>query len=166
MKTLQHQTLIHLTTDLVGGTALAQVLIKEIGRIGQVLTVSTVYKRFSGRNRIDLNATIETVLYYRTDCAVDELLWHFRQYTKEVKAQLVLLCYDDLVVLSPQLTLPHPSLHTDHLMVRCASEALPTYEHPIIQRTLAEIAGQALPAIDAEFFLQGKTLVDFPEDES
>jgi 7,8-dihydro-6-hydroxymethylpterin-pyrophosphokinase len=161
-----HQTLVHISTDLVGGTAVAQSLIEEMKRIGEIHAVSSVYKRYGGRNKVDLHATIETVVFYRTDCAVDELLWHFRQYTKETKANLTLLSYDDLVVLSPQLTLPHPSLHTDGLMVRCASEALPNYEHPIIQKSLSEIAGQPMPNVDAEFFLQGKSLVDFPEEQT
>jgi 7,8-dihydro-6-hydroxymethylpterin-pyrophosphokinase len=161
MNELHHQTLIHIATDLVGGTPVAQGLVTELGDIGSINMISSVYKRYLGRNRVDLNANIEVVLRFSTDCAVDELLWRFRQYTKEKKSSLSLLSYDDLVVLSPQLTLPHPSLHTDFLIVRCASEAWPHYEHPIMQKTLSEIASSALPAVDAEFFLQGKSLVDF-----
>jgi 7,8-dihydro-6-hydroxymethylpterin-pyrophosphokinase len=161
MKEHNHQTLVHVTVDLVGGTPIAQNLVTELSKIGSVNAVSSVYKRYLGKNRVDLNATIEVVLRYSTDCAVDELLWHFRQQTQEKKAKLNLLSYDDLVVLSPQLTLPHPSLHTDFLIIRCASEAWPHYEHPIMQKTLSEIAATALPAVDAEFFLQGKSLVDF-----
>lgn len=160
----QHQTLIHLSAEFSGGLSAARKIVREVHELGNVIAVSSVYKRFSGDSRADMNATIETVLHFTTDFPVDELLWHFRRLTKESNVLLTLLSYDDLVVLSPQLTLPHPSLHTDPLMVRCASEALPTYEHPIIQKTLAEISGQASPARDAEFYLQGKTLVDFHGD--
>jgi 7,8-dihydro-6-hydroxymethylpterin-pyrophosphokinase len=166
MNELQHQSLVHISVDLVGGTSIAQELVKSLGRIGRVSAISSVYKRYLGMNRVDLNANIETVLRYATNCAVDELLWHFRQFTRDKKALLNLLSYDDLVVLSPQLTLPHPSLHTDFLIARCASEAWPHYEHPIMQKTLSEIAATALPAVDAEFFLQGKSLVDFSTVES
>jgi 7,8-dihydro-6-hydroxymethylpterin-pyrophosphokinase len=166
MENLIHQTLVHISADLVGGTAVAQSLIEDMKRVGEVHALSSVYKRFSSGHRTDLQASLETVLYYRTNCAVDELLWYFRSYTKEKKATLTLLSYDDLVVLSPQLTLPHPSLHTDQLMVRCASEALPSYEHPIIQKRLTEIAVQSMSLTDAEFFLQGKSLVDFLKDET
>jgi 7,8-dihydro-6-hydroxymethylpterin-pyrophosphokinase len=161
MSEFNHQTLVHIAVDLVGGTPVAQNLIVELGNIGVVKNLSSVYKRYLGQNRVDLNANIEAVLHFGTNCAVDELLWHFKQYTKEKKANLTLLSYDDLVVLSPQLTLPHPHLHTDFLVVRCASESWPHYEHPIMQKTLSEIASSALPAVDAEFFLQGKSLVDF-----
>jgi len=161
MKDAQHQTLVHIVADLVGGTPVAQSLISDLNKVGAILSISSVYKRYLGKNRVDLNANIETVLRFATNCAVDELLWHFRQYTKDKKASLNLLSYDDLVVLSPQLTLPNPNLHTDFLIVRCASEAWPQYEHPIMQKTLGEIAALALPAVDAEFFLQGKSLVDF-----
>lgn len=161
MKVYNHQTLVHLTTDLVGGTPIAQNLISEMETVGEVTAISSVYKRYLGKNRVDLNANIETVVRFATDCAVDELLWHFKQFLKNKKVSLNLLSYDNLVVLSPQLTLPHPSLHTDFLIVRCASEAWAQFEHPIIQKTLSEIASMALPAVDAEFFLQGKSLVDF-----
>lgn len=161
MNKYDHQTLIHLSSSLVGGTTLAQSLIQKMSDMGEVLSISSVYKRYLSSNRVDLNANVEVVLRYGTNCAVDELLWHFKQQLKDQKVHITLLSYDGLVVLSPQLTLPHPSLHTDFLIVRCASEAWPQFEHPIIQKTLSEIAAQAAPAADAEFFLQGKSLVDF-----
>lgn len=161
MSEFVHQTLIHVVVDLVGGTVVAQNLISDLSGIGAVGKISSVYKRYLGKNHVDMNANIEVVFRFGTNCAVDELLWHFKQYTKEKKANLNLLSYDDLVILSPQLTLPHPNLHRDFLIVRCASEAWAQYEHPIVQKTLGEIAAVALPAVDAEFFLQGKSLVDF-----
>lgn len=161
MKVFNHQTLIHLATDLVGGTSIAQNLAIELEKLGQIVAISSIYKRYLGANRVDLNANIEAVLRFATDCAVDELLWHFRRLLKDKKPSLNLLSYDDLVVLSPQLTLPQPCLHTDFLIIRCASEAWPQFEHPIIEKTLSEIAAFAFPAVDAEFFLQGKSLVDF-----
>jgi len=161
MTKLNHHTLVHLVTDLVGGTSMAQNLLSEMEKVGHVVAISSVYKRYLGRNRVDLNASIEAIVRFATDCAVDELLWHFKQFISEKKIKLNLLSYDDLVVLSPQLTLPHPSLHTDFLVIRCASEAWAQFEHPIIQKPLSEIASASLPAVDAEFFLQGKSLVDF-----
>lgn len=161
MKVFNHQTLVHIVADLVGGTPIAQALVTEMGKVGEITAVSSVYKRYLGKNRVDLNANIEAVVRLGTDCEVDELLWYFKQFISEKKAALNLLSYDNLVVLSPQLTLPHPSLHTDFLIVRCASEAWTQFEHPIIQKTLNEITSLTMPATDAEFFMQGKSLVAF-----
>ena len=161
-----HQALIHICADLVGGTVLAQEIVKNLGGLGEVRAIATVYKRYLSSSRADLNSRIETVVRFKTSMAVDELLWHFRQLTRDKKANLKLLSYDDLVVLSPQLTLPNPSMHTDSLIARCASEAWPEYAHPIMMRTLNEIASSTLPAVDAEFFLQGKSLVDFSKVQS
>lgn len=161
MKVYNHQTLVHIVADLVGGTSVAQNLVAEMEKVGQIAAVSSVYKRYLSNSRVDLNANIEAVVRLATDCEVDELLWHFKQYVLEKKAALNLLSYDDLVVLSPQLTLPHPSLHTDFLIVRCASEAWTQFEHPIIQKTLSEITSMTFPATDAEFLMQGKSLVAF-----
>ncbi|HEY8272770.1 MAG TPA: hypothetical protein VIG33_17890 [Pseudobdellovibrionaceae bacterium] len=161
MNVFNHQTLVHLATDLVGGTPIARKLMAELRKLGHISAVSSIYKRYLGTNRVDLNANIEAVLRFTTNCAVDELLWHFRRLEKDNRISLNLLTYDDLVVLSPQLTLPSPHLHADFLIVRCASEAWPQFEHPIMEKTLSEISALALPAVDAEFFLQGKSLVDF-----
>ena len=166
MDEIRHQALIHIAADLVGGTALAQELVAKLGRIGEVETIASVYKRYLSKSRVDLNSNIETVLKFSTNSPVDELLWHFRKFTHEKKARLNLLSYDDLVVLSPQLTLPNPSMHTDFLIARCASEAWPSYEHPIMMKTLSEIAVAAPPSLNTEFFLQGKSLVDFSKLES
>ncbi|MBC7371077.1 MAG: hypothetical protein H7326_05900 [Bdellovibrionaceae bacterium] len=162
----KHQSLVHIAVDLVGGTALAQDIVRNLSRVGEVSAISSVYKRYLGSNRVDLNSNIETVVRFETNCAVDELLWHFKQFSRDKKVSLNLLSYDDLVVLSPQLTLPNPSMHTDMLIVRCASEAWPEYQHPIMMKTLSEIARTAMPSTDSEFFLQGKSLVDFSKVES
>jgi 7,8-dihydro-6-hydroxymethylpterin-pyrophosphokinase len=161
MSELFHNALVHISMDLVGGTSVAQALLTDLAKAGSIQRLSSVYKRYHSKNRVDLNASIEAVLLFHTEAAVDEMLWRFRQLTKDKKVFLNLLSYDDLVVLSPQLTLPHPSLHADFLIVRCASEAWPDFEHPIMQKTLREIAASTLPPVDAEFFLQGKSLVDF-----
>ncbi len=161
MKVLNHQTLVHIVTDLVGGTPVAQSLVAEMAKVGEITAVSSVYKRYLSNSRVDLNANIEAVARLGTDCEVDELLWYFKQYVKDKQAALNLLSYDDLVVLSPQLTLPHPALHTDFLIVRCASEAWRQFEHPIMQKTLGEITSLTFPATDAEFFMQGKSLIAF-----
>lgn len=161
MTAILHRTLIHLIVDLVGGTAAAQTLLAELSRVGQIDKVSTVYKRYLGKNRADLNAQIEVVVGFNTELPVDELLWHFKHFTKDTKAKIVLLSYDDLVVLSPQLTLPHPHLHTDYLVIRCACEIWPHFEHPILQKSLSEMSSEGRPSVEAEFYLQGKSLVDF-----
>ena len=155
------QTLVHLSTNLVGGTLAAQSVVAKLLKIGKIVSSSSVYKRYLSSARVDIYSNIEVVFRFKTECAADELLWHFRQYSAEKKEKLQLLVFDELVVLAPQITLPNPSLHTDLLVVRCAAEAWPDYEHPIIQKSLREIAAQSPPPLDSQFFLQGKTLVDF-----
>ncbi len=155
------QCLIHLSTSLVGGVVGAQSMISRVQTVGEIVAISSVYKRYLSSARVDLNSNLEAVLCLHTKCAVDELLWHFKEYSVGKREKLQLLAYDELVVLSPQLTLPNPSLHADALIVRCAAEVWPEYEHPIMQKTLREIAAKSPPAVDAEFYLQGKSLVDF-----
>lgn len=166
MSEIQHLALIHIAVDLIGGTPLAKEFVVNLGSIGEIKAIASVYKRCSKKIRGDLESNIETVVKFSTNSAVDELLWHFKQFLRDKKASLNLLSYDELVVLSPQLTLPHPTMHTDFLIARCASEVWPEYEHPIMMKTLSEIALAAFPSVDAEFYLQGKSLVDFSKLES
>jgi 2-amino-4-hydroxy-6-hydroxymethyldihydropteridine diphosphokinase len=53
---------------------------------------------------------------------------------------LDLLLYDDLVQSSSRLTLPHPRLSYRKFVLRGAIEIVPTLRHPLLDRTLADLA--------------------------
>jgi 2-amino-4-hydroxy-6-hydroxymethyldihydropteridine diphosphokinase len=55
-----------------------------------------------------------------------------------------LLLYDDLILASPSLTLPHPRMPQRAFVLLPLSELAPTLKHPVLHTRIAELA-QAVP---------------------
>ena len=169
MRLAGHVALVHARLDVVQGVEAARAILKEISAWGRFLGISSVYKGFFEKQTSDLSAFIEFVVCIETMLTVEEtqgrLAEHFSERKKGIQKspykELMLLAFDDLIRMSPKLTLPYPELHQDPLVVRCAAEAWGQYEHPIFHKNLNEISRLAPPTKGVEFFLQGKTLVDF-----
>ena len=52
---------------------------------------------------------------------------------------LDLLLYDDLVVLTPELTVPHPEMHCRAFVLEPLAEIAPDLWHPVQQATVGEL---------------------------
>lgn len=169
MSSKRHMALIYLTLDLVGGVDKSKKLLEKLSECGEIVAISSVYKRYLTEERQDLSARMEFVVRFETPLPVDQCLHLVLSQCEQgapgllqrSHAELTLLTFDDMIVMSPRLTLPYPQMHQDPLIIRCAAEAWGAYEHPIYQKSLSEIAKSALPARQAEFYIQGKSLVDF-----
>lgn len=170
MSAIRHLALIHVTADLVGGVEKVKSLLAKMKECGDIASISSVYKRYLTAERVDLVARLEFVIRFETFFNVDRTL-HLvlsisepggeQGLAQKSHAEVTLLAFDNLILMSPRLTLPYPELHRDPLIIRCSAEAWGQYEHPIYQKSLSEISKSALPAKQAEFYIQGKSLVDF-----
>ena len=169
MNATRHSALIFVTLDLVGGVEKAKRLLGKIKECAEISQISSVFKRYLTPEKLDLRARLEFVVRMETQMNVDQTLHLVLSsceqggsgLTQQHHIEVVLLAFDDMILMSPRLTLPYPQLHQDSLIIRCAAEAWGSYEHPIYQKTLSEISKTALPAKQAEFYMQGKSLVDF-----
>lgn len=169
MSSTRHSALIHIALDLVGGVEKAKALLQKFSESGDISSISSVYKRYLTPEHLDLSARLEFVIRFETLWGVDQVLHLILSLCEQGKpglaqkshAELTLLTFDDMILMSPRLTLPYPQLHQDPLVIRCSAEAWGQYEHPIYQKNLSEISRAAAPAKQAEFLMQGKSLVDF-----
>ena len=50
-----------------------------------------------------------------------------------------LIFYDDLVVDTPELTLPHPRMHLRRFVLEPLAEIIPDYRHPVTGRTIRQL---------------------------
>jgi len=57
---------------------------------------------------------------------------------------LDLLLYDDLILTTPELTLPHPAMHQRAFVLAPLSEIAPTIVHPTLHATVAELLLRSL----------------------
>jgi len=52
---------------------------------------------------------------------------------------LDLLLYDDVILTTPELTLPHPAMHQRAFVLTPLAEIAPTLQHPTLKTTIAEL---------------------------
>ena len=65
-----------------------------------------------------------------------------RQYTDRI-IDIDILMYDNLILQTPDLTLPHPLLHERLFVLQPLSEIAPTLIHPILHKTIWELSDAA-----------------------
>lgn len=53
-----------------------------------------------------------------------------------------LICYDRLVIDTPDLTLPHPRMHLRRFVLQPMCDIAPYYNHPILNKTLTELLNE------------------------
>lgn len=69
--------------------------------------------------------------------------------------------YGSQTLMTPELTLPEPSFHMHAESVLPAAEIAPELQHPVLKKTLRELAHPFVSAPWGEFVAQGKAMLDF-----
>ena len=67
-----------------------------------------------------------------------------------------ILLYADSIILSPELTVPHPAMHQRRFVLEPLAEIAPEVKHPVLGKTARELL-TALPAGQAVRRMQKKT---------
>jgi 7,8-dihydro-6-hydroxymethylpterin-pyrophosphokinase len=70
-----------------------------------------------------------------------------------------LLLMEDISLKTPELTLPQPELHLRPEELVPASEVWGSYHHPILKRTLADVALGLTDKTWGDFYCQGPELL-------
>lgn len=155
-------------TLLIGGNqgdrrALMEEATEQIReRIGSVVALSGVYEtepwgEFEDNPQAFLNRglVVETTLspwqVLRTALAIEKDLGRQRSHLSPLTSHpsprkyhsrpmdIDLIFYDDLVVDTPELTLPHPRMHLRRFVLEPLAEIIPDYRHPVMGKTIQQL---------------------------
>lgn len=120
-------------------------------RVGDILALSEIYETepwgFDSSN-LFLNAA----LILETACSPSELLQATRLIEIEMGRiaksdgsyedriiDIDILLYDDVVMQTDRLTLPHPLMHTRRFVLEPLAEVAPDVIHPVFQKTINQL---------------------------
>jgi 2-amino-4-hydroxy-6-hydroxymethyldihydropteridine diphosphokinase len=129
--------------------------VRSLGKLGRITAVSSLYET-EPVGYLDQPPFLNAVVALETSLASLELMGallaieHDMGRTREFKnaprtLDLDLLLMDDLVLVTPDLTLPHPRLHERAFVLVPLVELAPTLVHPVLGPSLAELRA-ALPS--------------------
>ena len=124
-------------TLLIGGNQGDRILLIDQAteqirqRIGSVVALSTVYETepwgefdVPPQKFLNRGMVVATTLIRR---------YHSRPM------DIDLIFYDNLVVDTPELTLPHPRMHLRHFVLEPLAEIMPEFRHPVLKRTITQL---------------------------
>jgi 7,8-dihydro-6-hydroxymethylpterin-pyrophosphokinase len=158
--------LVGISYPWIETTSLAKTILLKLIQNSELLEVTSLFKRRS-QSGSDFESTIEMVAAVSTEKAKVEFASRLHEIAKEIikrredsQVSIKLLLYDQEVIMTPELTLPHPDLQYDLLTLRLSSEVWSRYEHPVLKKTLRELSDLRGQELDVEFVMQAKNLFD------
>jgi 7,8-dihydro-6-hydroxymethylpterin-pyrophosphokinase len=162
-------TLISFKVELIEGAHKLNELIFATSDWFELDNISSVYKKYLTVKENDLNSELWVVAKMKTHLDFEEAqikLFEVQSNflngkinsSKTSKYEIQLLTHGESVYMSPLITLPHPNLHEDKMILKCAAEAWGNFEHPILSQTLNNLSQKINFLSNVEFHSQATLL--------
>lgn len=150
----RHDVYLALGANLGERAAMLRAARSRLSPAVEVLRCSRLYETPPWGD-LDQPAFLNAVCHGRTALTPDALLAHLKQIERELgrvaarrwgprAIDLDILFYDDLVLATPSLTIPHPLLHERPFVLVPLHELAPALQHPLLHRSVAAMTA-ALP---------------------
>lgn len=152
---LVHNALLSLSVPTPKGAGAIATILKGLPEGIKLIGVSAIYKKYFSEKSDDLNSVLICVIRIETGLSPQSLFQKMSSWTGD----WVLLLYDQIVSLTPEMPIPHPLLFEDAALLRCASETWGEYEHPILGQSLNELVRSVHSFENIEFFAQGRSVL-------
>lgn len=142
---------------------LAQAMELISAAIGPIVHSSSLYET-AAWGKTDQPAFLNQVVQVQTALSPEQTLQainHIEQELGRVRQEhwgarvidIDILFYDDLVLQSQRLTIPHPQLHLRRFTLLPLSELAPDLEHPVLHKSIAALLGSCPDNLQVTVFI-------------
>jgi 2-amino-4-hydroxy-6-hydroxymethyldihydropteridine diphosphokinase len=148
-----------------------QASLQRLSFSSRIISISDIYETFGMHEKRSpyLNCCLEV----ETDMTSQQLMLFLQEAQRQiietssdkgefrVALDCDLISFENEIIRTPQLTLPHPEAHRRAFVMIPLAQINPKWLHPLLQKTAEELAKQAYWACWGTFFANGKSLLDF-----
>ena len=129
--------------------------ITALGTIGKVLSVSDIYTSepwgFESENgffniALTMESTLSPLDLLRATQQIERDLGRTAKTTTAYADRVIdidIIAYNDAIIDSPTLTIPHPLMHLRNLVLYPLADIAPDWEHPILKLTTLELKARS-----------------------
>ncbi len=140
----------------------------KLAMVADISKMSSIYiDEFENEQDTRAEKSLVISLLLKSTSTSEELLKNIQRIEAEIKTEatqdvmdILFLTFGDELKMTPGLTLPHPRLHLQPQLLYPSAEVMGAYVHPVLNKTLRELAG-SLGIKWGRYFEQGSRLLDF-----